>query len=259
MEMIWSESISQTKQMSTYFLNQSNGETFQMPEGIRAIAINVLSKASYGETKSWQPFKVPSEPELADKMSYVDALAVTCELIVLAAFVSPDMLVLSFMPKLLRTLGEAMKRLPGLTKKMLENERQLAKAGSGERANIMSMLVRLSDKGRDAGGEMETGKGQYLSEDEISGNLFFFTAAGFDTAAAAMKYGIVLLAAYPEWQDWMRDNIDAVLADKEGEELDYATLFPKLGRVLAVMVSLASILPTCRVPKYQLTLVTTTA
>lgn len=71
------------------------------------------------------------------------------------------------------------------------------------------------------------------------GNLFVFTAAGFDTTANTMGYAMTLLAVYPEWQGWIVEEIDEVLADQaEGTEgeLEYNEIFPRLVRVLAVMV-----------------------
>ena len=75
----------------------------------------------------------------------------------------------------------------------------------------------------------------YLTEDEIVGNLFIFTAAGFDTTANTLGFAVAFLAAFPQWQTWMQEEIDHVFA-KAGDSRDYATLFPKLPRCLAVMV-----------------------
>ena len=116
---------------------------------------------------------------------------------------------------------------------MLDQER---KKPNGK-VNIMNMMVRESDavEGGERG-DGEKGKTAGLTEDEIMGNLFVFTAAGFDTTANTMGYAMTLLAAYPEWQEWMSEEIDQVLKDK-GDELAYPDVFPKLVRVLAVMVS----------------------
>ncbi|GKT86482.1 cytochrome P450 [Colletotrichum tofieldiae] len=113
------------------------------------------------------------------------------------------------------------------------------------------MLVRLSDQEKNrsddaapsekkAVSSTTTTNKTYLTEEEIAGNLFIFTVAGFDTTANTMAYAVTLLAAYPEWQAWVQAEIDAVLgpASSEGEDgqlPDYATAFPRLTRCLAVM------------------------
>lgn len=105
-------------------------------------------------------------------------------------------------------------------------------------------LLRLSDQAKvdDRNHETistRTEKKQYLTEDEIAGNLFILTAAGFDTTSNTMSYALVLLAAYPQWQAWIQAEIDAVLRDHDGHlaEEEYAKIFPRLTRCLAIMVS----------------------
>lgn len=93
------------------------------------------------------------------------------------------------------------------------------------------MLVQLSDQGKTKGGS-----GLSLTEDEISGNLFVFSAAGFDTTANTMGYAVTLLTAYPEWQDWIREELQSL--EPDNSKWEYKEVFPKCQRVLAVMVSL---------------------
>ena len=104
---------------------------------------------------------------------------------------------------------------------------------------MMSTLVRLSDSAKK--GEDINSKSQNLSEEEILGNLFQFTAAGFDTTANTMAYAITILATEPEWQDWIIEEIDNVLIDEHDNS--YTKTFPKLSRCLALMVSTLSECP----------------
>ncbi|KAF9889986.1 hypothetical protein FE257_006666 [Aspergillus nanangensis] len=48
----------------------------------------------------------------------------------------------------------------------------------------------------------------YLSKEEVQGNLFLFMFAGHETTANTLVYIIHLLAIFPEWQDWIGDEID---------------------------------------------------
>jgi cytochrome P450 len=191
-------------------------------------------------------------------MSYVDAISLCTELLVPAAFLPGILLRLPIMPQLLQTLGTALKQLPGLTRDMLDQERQRSISTSSDgRPTIMSTLVRLSDQGHNQTDNKSptalekstlstgtsTASTSYLTEEEIAGNLFIFTAAGFDTTANTLSYAVALLAAYPEWQSWIQAEIDTVLgapsggAENELPPPDYATAFPKLTRCLAIMVS----------------------
>ncbi|KAK1634218.1 cytochrome P450 [Colletotrichum phormii] len=210
-------------------------------------------------------------------MTYVDAISLCTELLDLAAFIPIRILRLPLMSNVVQTLGAALHRLPGLTVDMLDSERRrLAEVSSsslggssdessmtamvGKTDTIMSMLVRLSDQEKSRTDTSEknppaksttsnSNPKSYLTEEEIAGNLFIFTAAGFDTTANTLAYAVTLLAAYPEWQAWIQAELDTVLgppraspfssSEEEERELpDYSVVFPKLTRCLAVMTSL---------------------
>jgi hypothetical protein len=220
--------------------------------------MHVLGRIGYGQHT---PFTVRSSSlDASEDMSYVDAIALCTENLLSAAFLPASLLKLPIMPRVLQRLGVALTRLPSLTRNMLDQERQRAssiasRAGDiltaksdGSPTTIMSTLVRLSDqeKNRAEGDNANVLKPDqplkrdtksYLTEEEIAGNLFIFTAAGFDTTANTMAYAVTLLAVYPEWQAWIQIEIDSVLGGLS-KTPDYATEFPRLTRCLAVMVSL---------------------
>ncbi|KAJ4005759.1 hypothetical protein NW752_011087 [Fusarium irregulare] len=208
--------------------------------GLRAIAINVLTRVAYGRHTA---FSISSSyRDSNNNLSYVDAIALVNDLLLAAAFVPSSILRLPFMSRLSKRLGQALVQLPSLTTDMLDQERsRLSEDGQN---NIMTTLLRLSDQAKvdDRNHETistRTEKKQYLTEDEIAGNLFILTAAGFDTTSNTMSYALVLLAAYPQWQAWIQAEIDAVLRDHDGHlaEEEYAKIFPGLTRCLAIMVS----------------------
>ncbi|KXH35359.1 hypothetical protein CSIM01_08934 [Colletotrichum simmondsii] len=255
---------------STHSPATTTATTSTTIQGLRTIAINVLTKIAYGDNKPFAITPLPGDPSAP--MSYVDAISLCTELLDLAAFIPIRILRLPVMSNVVQTLGAALHRLPGLTVDMLDRERQrlaeisslngpsdelLTTATVGKTDTIMSMLVRLSDQEKSRAVPAEksatatTGKSNpksYLTEEEIAGNLFIFTAAGFDTTANTLAYAVTLLAAYPEWQVWIQAELDAVLGppapstlsspEQEERELpDYSVVFPKLTRCLAVMTN----------------------
>ncbi|KAM5529282.1 cytochrome P450 CYP13A3 [Fusarium oxysporum f. sp. phaseoli] len=236
-EVVWKESAEQANQMAGFMLGMPKGESRDTIEGLRVIAINVLGQVVYGQPKPFGPMELPRDPD--SSMSYIDAISLCTQQLVVAALVPARLLRLPVMPKTLQTVGAALHNLPNLTKNMLHQERRRNASGAGAPDNIMSMLVRLSDQEKDKGHDKLLGRAsQYLTEDEIAGNLFVFTAAGFDTTANTMAYAITLLAAYPEWQLWIQDELDLVLGAHKGSGVpEYSTTFPKLTRCLALMVT----------------------
>jgi hypothetical protein len=222
--------------MADFMLGMPKGESRDTIEGLRVIAVNVLGQVAYGQPKPFGRMELPRDPD--SNMSYIDAISLCTEQLVVAALVPARLLRLPVLPKPLQTVGAALQNLPDLTKKMLDQERRRTVAGVGAPVNIMSMLVRLSDQEKGKRHCKLLGRAnQYLTEEEIAGNLFIFTAAGFDTTANTMAYAITLLAAYPKWQLWVQDELDFVLSTQKGSEVpEYSTTFPKLTRCLALMV-----------------------
>jgi cytochrome P450 len=234
-ELVWKETMEQSEQMVEFMISQPGGASRQSVTGVRSIAINVLGQVAYGQSMEFRPVELPKDPKA--KFSYVDAISLCVENIIFASLIPTYVLKAFFMPTVLRTVGSAREQLPDLAKDMLQAERKRIASGSSIRENIMSMLVRLSDKGR-AEKDPSAAGGQYLTEEEIAGNMFLFTAAGFDTTANSLAYAITVLAAYPEYQVWVQEELDFVLNSlDQTDNLDYAAVFPRLTRCLAVMVA----------------------
>ncbi|CAK7243868.1 MAG: hypothetical protein STHCBS139747_005397 [Sporothrix thermara] len=282
--LVWQESLSQAGQMSEYIRKQDEGVSAETTGIFKAIAINVLGSVGYGQHKPFKPRVHLSDPKA--KMEYVDAISMVPEFLVQAALVHHAILSLPIWSKTVQTLGAAMRKLPALTAELIAKERLRLKTeqleGSGDdsghdagkhgRHNIMSTLVRLADNSNiiidnnnnnnnngSAADTKDTAQAaarsrhsnNYLTEDELSGNLFLLTVAGYDTTANTMAYTAVLLSAYPEAQAWVQEELDRVLGEGLGgsdapplspaakaarlREIDYATYYPRLVRTLALM------------------------
>ncbi|KAF2398204.1 cytochrome P450 [Trichodelitschia bisporula] len=227
---VWAESRSQADHMLAYSLAQPKGHNPTPLSGLRSIAFNVLGNIGYGQPQPWSP--EPARIAGGQKLSYFGCVQAVVEHIVPAAILPTWFLRMPFLPKAMDAVAQAMTELPAHTKAMLAAER----AAGAEKGNIMSMLVRLSDQeardGKKEGGDLPKGA-QWLSEEEISGNLFLFTVAGFDTTANTLAYALTLLTAQPEWQNWLAEELDAVFSSAT-DDADYAT-FTRLPRLLAVM------------------------
>ncbi|OCT48764.1 hypothetical protein CLCR_05283 [Cladophialophora carrionii] len=78
---------------------------------------------------------------------------------------------------------------------------------------------------------------QILSE-EVLGNLFVFTSAGFDTRRIPWHTLLALLATCPEWQDRLYGEISQIVGHRKMESLEYEELYPHLPRRRALTVRL---------------------
>ncbi len=230
---VFKESRRQAREMMEVYGSENGGVTDNYAEGLKGIAINVLGVAGYGMSRTWKESLEKQEPLPGFQLTYIEATRLAVDHIVEASIFPAWLFLLRFMPKKVQELGYAVKEFPAHTQNMLDQERKKP----SEKVNIMNMLVKESDAVQGGDVEKEGEKGRAgLTEDEIMGNLFVFTAAGFDTTANTMGYAMTELAAHPQWQGWMAEEIDEVLAGK-AEELEYNEVFPRLVRVLAVMVS----------------------
>lgn len=228
---VWNESCEQAESMLAYLLK---GPTNKTLSGLRCLAINVLGRAGYGQHQAWTPQLEDTADEWVDaRGAYFKTISLVADMLLIASLFPAWILKLPIWPPAVRSLGAHVEKMPSYTKQMLNEEREFAAEGSSSKDNLLNMLVRFSDQAKE-GDAGTSGPSLSLTEDEISGNLFLFSAAGFDTTAHTMGFAVTLLAAYPEWQDWMREELLNIY--KEAPHWKYEEVFPRCPRTLAVMV-----------------------
>ena len=204
---------------------------------ISTIALHVLACVGFGHS---YPFHsgVRDLPA-GHAMTYKDALALCLRNIITFSIFSRKTLSRSFLPKKLRTVGLAAKEFQTYMEEMLLSQRAEVKERENESPNLMSALVRASEEARrtqDESGSRHIG----LSDEEIFGNIFMFNLAGHESTANTISASLVLLAAHPEYQEWLAEEIQQVLGSSKGADgWRYEVVYPRLQRCLAVMVSQA--------------------
>ena len=239
MSAVWQESSAQAREMLHAFtgrhdqngaISYGKGETNSVVEGVRTIAINVIASIAYGDRRSWtQTTSDVGTPPAGFDLSFMEAVLAIVNNHIVSVFVSANILTLSFMPKVLRTLGAATVDFPKYAKGFIVEERQ----SPGTRNSLIGALVKIAD-GQKSQTPRPSKSSSNLSEDEITGNLFNFTIAGFDTTASTMAYALMALAIQPQWQDWIAEEIDRAARLAQAE--NYERSFPLLTRCLALMV-----------------------
>ncbi|KAK8862716.1 cytochrome P450 [Apiospora arundinis] len=80
------------------------------------------------------------------------------------------------------------------------------------------------------GGNRKTG----FSKQDLMGNMFVMSFAGHDTTASSLAFTVGMLATRPDYQRWIQEEIDGVLA-LGIDRGDYKNLFPKLKRCQALL------------------------
>ena len=219
----------------------SNPSTHSVAEDTRSVSLHVMSDAVFGKS---YPFRGSGEPRLSseeDSTSYGEALKLILDRCIPLVVLGRKNLSKSWLPKSFRELYQATVVFQEHMTKAYEDEKQATVRGENQVSNLMTALTRASQANAS---KKDTYAGSYqegLTEEEIYGNIFVFNFAGHDATANSLALGISLLATRPDVQDWIADEINAVLAGVNSEESSYETVFPQLKRCLAVTVSRLSI------------------
>lgn len=233
--LVWSEAIRQSEDMAASWLGQAAKGTTEVASDTATLALHVLTCVGFGLS---YPFhagvrKLPA----GHSMTYRDALSLCLRNIITFALFPKKYLSLSFLPEKLRLLGQATREFQRYMEEMLAHERDVTQKSEGRVSNLMGALVRASDEAEQST-EESTPSSHGLTDDEIFGNIFAFNLAGHETTANTVAAAIVLLAANPEYQTWLAEELQYVFGhNTDPKDFPYEEAFPKLQRCMAVMVS----------------------
>ncbi|KAL4907685.1 hypothetical protein BDW74DRAFT_189130 [Aspergillus multicolor] len=234
--LVWRETISQARQI----LARNISKPFGGAKGVmRTVSLNVLYTTAFGRP---MPSKHDSNPQSGDSGSGsdIDPLHTVLLNTLLIMLIPASILRLPFLPPLCRKVGKAVEDFRDQMVRMLNNEQALLEQGKPESGTLMSSLVRESRFAVD-----EHGVDVALTPDEILGNLYVVTFAGHDTTASTLAYILHLLAAFPDVQEWVGEEIRSVCPNPDPStwELEYKDAFPRLKRCLAVVLETLRLYP----------------
>ena len=202
-------------------------------EDLRTLSLHVLSGAGFGKS-----YKFEGHTERADtsvSANYKNSLQMILENCILIMALGPSFLAKArpWFPATwkLAKLADTCAAFQRYMTDQYEEEKRatLAQEKTGATKTLMSSLVSASQA------EALTGNSTGLSESEIYGNMFMLNFAGHDTTAHTFTFAIYFIAANPCVQDWLSEEIRAVLGDVPAD-WQYAASFPRLKRCLAVML-----------------------
>ncbi|KAI1413651.1 cytochrome P450 [Hypoxylon sp. FL1857] len=233
MRFVWVESLRQAKGMLRSWTSTAETGIPSVQKDTRTLSLNVL--ASTGFRKSYD-FHGSADVAVDEVGTYRDSLQTVLDNIIPLMLIPYDILAGPIMPKNWARIGNAGVAFKKYMLQMLEEETRALNEGKPGSGGIMTAFATASGPKKE-----EPRKG--LSIDEICGNLFVINFAGHDTTANTLAFCMLLLAAYPEVQAWMSQEINAVVKDTPVEEWDYKDLFPQLKRCQAVLLETLRVYP----------------
>ncbi|VDB94071.1 unnamed protein product [Peniophora sp. CBMAI 1063] len=161
-------------------------------------AISVISAAGFGQRFSWQEDE--SVPE-GHQMTFREALHSLCAGLIIV-FAVPRWAM--FLTSRLRVVRQSIDEVQKYMLEMIEERRYALDDKS--RHDLFTLLM----------GNLEDGE-EAATEHELMGNIFVFLLAGHETTAHTLAFALGFLALYPETQDRVFREIQAVTDDFQRE------------------------------------------
>jgi hypothetical protein len=233
MPLVWTSCISQAHEMLSYWASLTSN--LQTGKDVRRFSLHVLTATGFGKPYHFDRSIDEALPK-DGSLSYKDSLSLILENCILIMLLGPKLLtgkLQRFLPKQWRLVGKATNTFKTHIASSIKEEKALIAAGKSNSGNFINAMVRASEEEAKSS---TTGAQKGLSETEIFGNIFVFNFAGHDSIAITLTYVITHLAANPEVQDWVAEEINYVFGDKG--YTSYKDAFPRLKRCTAVVVSL---------------------
>ena len=196
-----------------------------------------MSGAIFGKSYPFRGADEDSPSNKEDSSSYGEALKIILDRCIPLVLLGRNNLSKPWLPKSFRELYQATLVFQEHMTEAYESEKGAMMRNDKLGNNLMTSLVRASQANVDQKGSTTGSHEECLTEEEVYGNVFVFNFAGHDATANSLAIGICLLATRPDIQDWISEEINAVLAGAESKESSYEVVFPHLPRCLAVVVS----------------------
>lgn len=251
MSFVWDESLSQAAAMLRSWCSplQSAEGISSVQKDTRTLSLNVL--AATGFRKSYDFRGSTDTTAVQDEAgSYRDALQTVLDNAILIMILPYKYLQGPLLPKSLVRIGNAARSFKKHMVQMLDDETSALRNNKPGSGSLMSSFVRALDTHErevvaqpHLKGSKEGKRG--LSIDEIFGNLFVINFAGHDTTANTLAFTMLLLAAHPEVQAWVAEELATLGATKTlaVDEWDYEHVFPRLKRCQAVLLETLRLYP----------------
>lgn len=249
MRFVWDESLRQaTAMLRSWTGTQAAAGIPSVQKDTRTLSLNVL--AATGFRKSYDLHGSADVAAHGEAGSYRDALQTVLDNAILIMIIPYRYLRGSLVPKKLVRIGDAARSFKKHMVKMLEDETSALRDNKPGSGGIMGAFVRALDVhereviAQPNLKESKDGK-KGLSVDEIFGNLFVINFAGHDTTANTLAFSMLLLAAHPEVQTWLAEELAAIqdVKDTPVEQWDYRAVFPRLKRCQAVVLETLRLYP----------------
>lgn len=243
MTLVWGESLRQAAALCDWWESNKEGFTTSCDDTM-TVALNVLATAGLGQSWKFRPStsqdggrRDTSKAESADYRDTMATLLSSMNVLTLTPdwMYALDLKYVPLLPLSKSWKGHiiAAKHFRMLMHKMVDERRAEFRDGKIKDNIFLNAMIAESEAS-----VSEKGGAGGLSDGELFGNMFAYSVAGHETTAHTLNYTLHILAARPEWQDWIQEEVDQVYQHipTDAAEISYADYYPRLTRCLALMV-----------------------
>lgn len=200
---VWSVSLRQTQQLIEAWASSSSSGVTSVAKDTRTLSLNVLAAIGFRRSFSFLKADDTRAKREGTMYSYRDALQIVLDNVIILMLIPPRHLAYPWLPTFLRKIGSAAQDFKTHMVKMLDEENRLMNQGEEGTGSLMTSFIRALDvRTKDFEGSASQG----LSVDEIFDNIFVINFAGHDTTANTLAFSTLLLAAYPDVQNWVAEE-----------------------------------------------------
>ena len=230
---VWTESLRQSDEwLATNQTKRSDApDLAELREDISVLAMRVLASVEFGS----EAVSDLQERPPGHQMSLLESLNHLIQNVlwtVLLASLRPPAVVL---PQKLKQIKTAISEFKLHMEEAVLKQMKLAHSDNTSSATtLVAAMVKANEeeKNQPYKESKSTFRPTYLTDEELYGNLFVFNLAGFETTAGTITFTLAFLAAHPQYQAWVREEIDQYF---NIEQTSYEDTFPKMTRCLALM------------------------
>ncbi|KAK8024665.1 cytochrome P450 monooxygenase [Apiospora arundinis] len=243
MKPIWAESLRQAQGMLASWMAKNEAGIPSYQQDTRTLSLNVLAAIGFGSHHDFRRSDEPAEDEIG---GYHDSLKTVLDNIILLMLVPFHILIK--LPGRYARIGKAAIAFKRHMVKLLDDETAALNQGKPSSGAIIPSFVRAADlhhRQQRSSSETSGASGKAgLSVEEIFGDLFVINFAGHDTTANMSAFAMLCLAAHPEIQAWVAEEVALATAEYVRlEDWDYKKVYPQLVRCRAVVYETLRLYP----------------
>lgn len=235
-ELVWESALAQAKGMLDYWMHRSSQPVRSVADDTKTFTLNVAAAALFSKPYPFEGVEESNDRRTSGKANdasrYRDSLSgILKNIIPIAVFGSKTLKESSWLPVAWKHAGEAVYNFRSFVTGLIQEEKSNVEKGVIKRNDLVAALVRASMEGGKEGKQMT------MTEEEVISNTFIIAFAGNDSTAITFAHSIMYLAANPQVQDWISEEIQHYFGNDDSSDWPYKS-WANLKRTRAVVVSL---------------------